>query len=313
MSSLFNRTRNIVCLLVGLAVLLSFAAFSEAAPKQRTFSSPEAAVSAFIGALKANNEKDLYAIFGREAKEIISSGDPVADKAGRENFVKLYEEKHSLQTESNGSRLIIIGKDDYPCPIPIAKRGKSWFFDTKAGKEELLNRRIGKNELTAIDVLREYTAAQREFIRKDWDGDGVLEFAQKIASTPGKRDGLYWEAKEGQEESPFGPFIAKAWSEGYAKKPGEGPPIPYHGYYFRILKAQGGSATGGAYDYVTNSQMVLGFAMLAYPAQYGASGVMSFIVNQEGIVYQRDLGPETAKAASAITKFDPDKNWKKVE
>jgi hypothetical protein len=296
-----------------MVVLLSFAAFSEAAPKQKTFSSPEAAVSALISALKTNNEKTLHALTGSQGKQLISSGDPVADRNGRQQFVRMFEEKHSLRTEPNGSRVIVLGNDDYPWPIPIAKRGKTWYFDTKAGKEELLNRRIGKNELTAIDVLREYTAAQREFIRKDWNGDGVLEFAQKIASTPGKRDGLYWEAKEGQEESPFGPFIAKAWSEGYAKKPGEGPPIPYHGYYFRILKAQGGSATGGAYDYVTNGQMVLGFAMLAYPAQYGASGVMSFIVNQEGIVYQRDLGTETAKAASAITKFDPDKNWTKVE
>jgi len=304
--------RSIGCLAFAVAVcLLIFTSFADAAPKQKAFSSPEAAVAAFIDALKTNNNKALDAIFGREGKSIISSGDPVADKNGRAKFVAAYDEKHQLNKEPDGKMILVIGKNDFPWPIPLVQRGKAWYFDTKAGKEEVLNRRIGRNELNAISVMREYTSAQREYIRKDWDGDGVHQYAPKLASTPGKRDGLYWDAKEGQEESPMGPLVAKAWSEGY--QPGKGAPAPYHGYFFRILKAQGSHAKGGAYEYVANGKMVLGFAMVAYPAEYGASGVMSFIVNQEGIVYEKDLGKDTAKLAGAMTVFDPDSAWKKVQ
>lgn len=312
MNSLLCSIRNGVCLVFMFAVCLLFtASFADAAAKQKTFSSPEAAVAAFVDALKTNNNKALDAILGRDGKRIVSSGDPVDDKNARARFVAAYEEKNQLNKESAGKAILLVGKNDFPWPIPLVKKGKTWYFDTKEGKEELINRRIGRNELNAIDILREYTAAQREYIRKDWDGDGVYQYALKLASTPGKRDGLYWEAKEGQEESPFGPLVAKAWSEGY--QPGKGSPAPYHGYFFRILKAQGSNAKGGAYEYIANGKMVLGFAMIAYPAEYGTSGVMTFIVNQEGVIYEKDLGPDTGKLAGAMTAFDPDPQWKKVK
>lgn len=312
MNALFAHIMQ-CCGFAGIAALclLCFSSFADAAPKQKTFSSPEAAVAAFVDALKTNNNKALDAILGRDGKRIISSGDPVDDQNGRARFVAAYEEKNQLNKESAGRAILLVGKNDFPWPIPLVKKGKTWYFDTREGKEELINRRIGRNELNAIDILREYTAAQREYIRKDWDGDGIHQYAPKLASTPGKRDGLYWEAKEGQEESPFGPLVAKAWSEGY--QPGKGSPAPYHGYFFRVLKAQGSNAKGGAYEYTTNGKMVLGFAMVAYPAEYGGSGVMTFIVNQEGVVYEKDLGKDTGKLAGSMAAFDPDPSWKKVK
>jgi hypothetical protein len=206
-----------------------------------------------------------------------------------------------------------VGKDDWPLPIPIRKKGSAWFFDTKAGKEEMLNRRIGRNELNTIDVLEAYVVAQREYAGKDRDGDGVYPYAQKFWSTPGKKDGLYWEAKEGEEASPFGPLSARAAQEGYKRKGKPEKPSPYYGYYFKILKAQGKNAPGGAYDYVVKGNMIFGFGLVAYPAKYGSSGIMTFIVNQEGVVYQKDLGKGTAKAAGSIKRYDPDPTWKKVE
>jgi len=281
--------------------------------KQKSFQSPEEAGKALFEALRAGDTKELLAIFGPAGKEVISSGDEVADKAARERFVKSYQAMNKLEKETDKKVALIVGNHDWPFPVPIVKKGETWVFDTMAGKEELLNRRIGRNELNSIQTCLAVVDAQREYAMKDRDSDKLLEYAQKFWSTKGKKDGLYWETKEGEEQSPMGNFTAQAAKEGYTpKKPGE-KPRPYHGYYFKILKAQGKNAQGGAYDYVVNGKMIGGFALVAYPAEYGASGIMTFITNHDGVVYEKDLGKETVKIASAMTKYDPDKTWKKVE
>ncbi len=282
--------------------------------KQETYGSPEDAVKALVDALSANDEKKLLAIFGYGpgAKQLISSGDEVADKAGRERFLQSYQEKNQI-VKVNGKKAILeIGNDAWPFPIPIEKIGKDWRFSAKHGKEELLNRRIGKNELSAIQVCLAYVDAQREYASKDRNGDGVLEYAQKFLSEPGKEDGLYWEAKEGEEQSPLGPLIGEAKKEGYKKKSGN-EPTPYHGYFYKILKAQGRHAPRGIYNYVINGRMTGGFAMVAYPAEYGSSGIKTFIVSHDGVVYEKDLGKETASIAQRMKQFNPDKSWRKVE
>jgi hypothetical protein len=292
-----------------LAVGRGYAATSS----QTTFKSPEDAVSAMIDAVKKNDTKALLAVFGPGSKGLVSSGDEVADKTASEQFVARYDEKNRLEQVGDKKVLLHIGNDDWPFPIPIVKTGKNWRFDTKAGKHEILARRIGRNELSAIQTCLVYVDAQREYALKDRDKNGLLEYAQKFGSKPGEKDGLYWETKEGEEESPLGPAVAKAVREGYARKKTSDQPTPYHGYYYRILKAQGKSAPGGAYDYVVDGKMIGGFALVAYPAQYGNSGIMSFIVNQDGVVYQKDLGKNTAKIAQAMKSFDPDKAWKKAQ
>ena len=281
--------------------------------KQKSFQSPEEAAKALFDALKAGDTKEMLAIFGQAGKEVISSGDEVADKAARERFVKSYEAMNKLEKETDKKVTLVVGNHDWPFPVPIVKKGETWVFDTMAGKEELLNRRIGRNELNTIQTCLAVVDAQREYAMKDRDSDKVLEYAQKFRSTKGKKDGLYWEAKEGERQSPLGDLAAQAVKEGYTPgKPGQGPQ-PYHGYYFKILKAQGKNAPGGAYDYVVNGKMIGGFALVAYPAEYGASGIMTFIVNHDGVVFEKDLGKETGKIASAISKYDPDKTWKKAE
>jgi hypothetical protein len=220
---------------------------------------------------------------------------------------------NKLVKENDKKMILHVGNSDWPLPIPIVKVGKNWRFDTKEGKEEILNRRIGRNEVNAIQVCLAYVDAQREYVLKDRDADKLLEYAQKFISAKGKKDGLYWEAKEGEEQSPLGPLMAKATKEGYTGKKSGGKPIPYHGYYYKILKAQGKNAQGGAYDYVVKGKMIGGFALVAYPAEYGNSGVMTFIVNHDGVLYQKDLGKDTEKIANAMKKYDADETWKKVE
>jgi hypothetical protein len=309
-NDLLHSLRILPAVLLILALGLPLAA--PAATKQKSFASPEEAVKSIIVALKDNDDKELAAILGPGSEPLISSGDRVADKAGRVEFVRLYEEKNRIEQVNPDKAVLSIGNQDYPTPIPVVKRGNAWVFGTSAGKEELLNRRVGRNELEVIDVADTYVDAQREYASKLRGGREALEFAQKFASTPGKQDGLYWKAKEGEEESPFGPLVAQAAAAGYTKGK-ENKPVPFHGYYFRILKAQGKHADGGAYNYVVNGHMILGFALVAYPAQYGASGIMTFIVNQDGVVYQQNLGKDTAKIAAAMKLFDPDKGWKKVD
>jgi hypothetical protein len=280
---------------------------------QRTFASPEEAVTALVAALKTGDTKTLSAIFGPGSEDILSSGDPVADKAEHELFITRYEQKNRLEEEATGKTTLSIGDEDWPFAIPIVKEAGTWRFDTGAGREEILARRIGRNELDVIQVCLAIVDAQREYAREDRNGDGFREYAQKFMSDPGKQDGLYWEAEEGEEESPFGPLIAEAQEKGYPGRPAGSEPIPYHGYYYRILKSQGQNAPGGAYDYVVNGRLIGGFAMVAYPADYANSGVMTFIVNHDGVVYQKDLGENTEELATAMTLYDPDETWAAVQ
>ena len=278
--------------------------------KQRTFASPEEAVKALVDALKSNDAKAVEAIFGPGSRDILLSGDAVADKAVVEKFLSRYGEKHRLEvTEAKAT--LSIGNDDWPFAVPLVKKEGLWCFDTKAGREEILARRIGQNELSAIQVCLAYVDAQREYALKDRDGDGLLEYAQKFGSDKGKKNGLYWKVAEGEEQSPLGPLAAAAQKQGYSKKGQE--PEPFYGYYYRILTGQGKNAPGGAYDYAVKGNMIGGFALVAYPAKYGISGVMTFIVNHNGVVYQKDLGMHTEKTAQALKLFNPDSTWKKVQ
>jgi hypothetical protein len=281
--------------------------------QHKTYVSPEEAVKSLVDAVKSDDAKALRAILGPESEKVISSGDDVADQEGRKKFVKAYEEKNKIEMVSDTKAMLSIGEKDWPLPIPIVKKGQKWSFDTKAAKVEISNRRIGRNELSTIQVCLAYVDAQMEYALKDNDGDGLFEYAQKFWSDPGKKNGLYWETKEGEDSSPFGLLVAEAAKAGYGKLKSSNQPSPYHGYYLKILKSQGKNAPGGAYDYVVKDNMIGGFALVAYPAQYGNSGVMTFIVNQAGAVYQKNLKKHTAKIAQAIKLFDPDKTWKKVE
>jgi len=307
-----SRSGPLSVILAALILLMSCAAARAAAPAtgQKHFETPEEAVQALIDALRKDNKKQLGEVLGPGSGPLLSSGDTVADTRGRESFLREYDERHRL--EAGGGKIVLyVGSDDYPFPIPVVPDGPSWRFDTPEGKEEIVNRRIGRNELSAIQVCLAYVDAQREYYAQARKQGEVLEYAQRLASTPGKRDGLYWEAKAGEPESPLGPFVAKARTEGYRKGTQQGP-IPYHGYYYRILTGQGSDAPGGATDYVANGHMIGGFGMVAFPAQYGVSGVMTFIVNHDGVVYQKDLGPNTATLAKQMKLFNPDSSWQKV-
>ncbi len=301
-----------MAMFIAMAVLAASTVMADGLAGQKSFASAQLAVAALVAAVQDNNDAELLAILGPGSEDLISSGDKVADQNGRARFLKGYEEKNSLEQEGEGRMVLLVGGKDYPFPIPIVGQGEAWLFDTQAGMEEILNRRIGRNELHTIEVMHAYTDAQREYACMKRNGASP-EFAQKFASSEGKKDGLYWEAEDGEEENPFGPLIARATKEGYTGGLDEDPPEPFHGYYFKILKAQGEHANGGAFDYVADGKMVLGFALVAYPAKYGASGIMTFIVNQEGVIYEKDMGEDTATAAIAMTIFDPDGTWRKYE
>ena len=290
------------CIGVGPAAL--------AAEKQKTFGSPEAAAKALVAAVAAGDVKALENILGPGSANLVRSGDAVADRNGRERFVRAYDEANKVAREGEAKAILMIGKDDWPMPIPIVKGKDGWRFDAKQGREEVLNRRMGRNELSAVQAMLAYVDAQREYYLRNPRGDKLLHYAQKFGSAPGKRDGLYYQTKAGEPPSPLGPLFASAKAAGYTKD-GDGIPDPYHGYRYRILKRQGPDAPGGAYDYVVQGRMMGGFALVAWPASYGSSGVMTFIVNHEGVVYEKDLGPETAAAAGKITRFNPDKTWKR--
>jgi hypothetical protein len=283
--------------------------YAQTSTPQKSYSSPEEAVNGLVAAVRANDLKAMSVILGPGSGELISSGDTVADRTGREKFLKAYDEKNILQQKSEDKWVLSVGNDNWPMPIPVVKKEMKWVFDAQEGREEILNRRIGRNELLVMDVIHAYVDAQHEYASKDCRGSGKVEFAQRLISTKGKHDGLYWEAKEGEEESPLGPLVAQAAKEGYPNA----NLSPYHGYYFRILTGQGMNAPGGAYDYVVKGSMILGFALLAYPAEFENSGVMTFIVNQEGMIYEKNLGRDTKQKAEALKLFDPDETWKKVE
>jgi hypothetical protein len=296
--------------IVALATLLfaCFAADSAAQQGgQKTFSSPEEASKAVVAALQNNDEKAVLEILGPDATQIVSSGDPTEDAESHANFVRKYEEMHRFLKEPDGSVTLYIGAENWPTPIPLVMKGNLWFFDTEAGKREILFRRIGRNEYSTIRICQELVAAQKEFYAMLHN-----EYSKQIYSDEGQHNGLYWEVSDGEPQSPIGPLVASAVAEGYVKGKGT-PPTPYRGYFFHILTRQGKDAPGGAKSYIVKGKMTEGFAFVAYPAEYRSSGVMTFIVNQDGTVYQKDLGKKTDALGKAMQEYNPDSSWGKAE
>jgi Protein of unknown function (DUF2950) len=292
------------------ALIAAVAIAPGAALAQEAFKTPEAAVEALIGAAKSNDAREALAVLGNGSEDIISSGDQVADHLGRDAFVAAYEAKHQIAMDGDAKATLVIGEKDYPFAIPLVKaKSGTWSFDVADGRSELLFRRIGRNELSAIETVLAVSDAEDEYASQD-HGEGVGVYAQRFFSSEGKKDGLYWQTKEGEEPSPLGPLAAVASSEGYVHAD---TPSPYHGYYFKILTRQGTAATGGAADYVVKDRMIGGYAIVAYPAQYRNSGVMTFIANYSGAVYQKDLGYNTPWVAGGMTVFNPDSSWTKVD
>lgn len=291
-----------------VAAALLFVCAASASAKE-TFNVPEAAVEALVNAAKAGNRDEILNILGPDGTEVISSGDEVADRNARDTFVAAFDEKHRLEPEGDDTTILVVGSDDWPFPIPLVKNEGKWQFDTEAGLEEILLRRIGRNELSAIQSSLAYVAAQEEYAALDVDGLRPPPYAQRILSSPGKKDGLYWPSDGGGDVSPLGPLFAEASEEGYEF--GD-QPKPYQGYYYRILARQGANAKGGAFDFVVNGRMIGGFGLIAYPAEYGNSGIMTFMVNHDGVVFQKDLGPDTANLVEDIDEFNPDDTWTEV-
>jgi len=310
--SWLRRTGTFASALV-LAVLVAVLPGRLLAAEEQTFNSPDEAVNALVAAATNHDTNALHAIFGPEGHGLISP-DVVQATEEFKMFVQRLTEKTQFITNSDSSVTLALGTDGWPFPIPLVRQDGQWFFDTAAGKTEILNRRVGMDELGAIDVCHAYVEAQREYASQDRLGDGVLAYAQFLRSTPGKHDGLFWPAKPGEELSPLGPLVAAARVEGYHRtaKMLNDEKAPYHGYYFKILTRQGKHAAGGKYDYIINGRMIAGFALVAWPAEWGNTGVMTFIVNQQGKVYQCNLGKKTAKIAVAMTRFDPDSQWMPV-
>lgn len=283
-----------------------------AGTEAQVFPSPEQAAEALLKAAESGEPTKIAEVFGTRYVELLSSGDAVEDKNNREAFVALAKEKLSNEKVAEDRAILHAGKSDWPFPIPLVKTAEGWHFDAVQGREEIVDRRIGRNELRTLSVINGYVEAQFAYANADRDGDGVAEYAQRLGSEPGKFDGLFWEAEPGQPESPMGPLVAEARAEGYAVKGGE-KPVPYHGYYYRILTRQGPGAPGGKYDYIINGNMIAGFGLLAFPADYGSSGVMTFITNHQGRIFQKDLGPRTPELAKAIQGFDPASGWEPAE
>jgi hypothetical protein len=276
-------------------------------PGQKTFSSPQEAANAFVTAVRSNDEKAMLDILGRGGSQIVSSGDETEDAENRAIFVQKYQEMNRLVKEPDGTTTLYIGAKNWPTPIPLVNRGDSWYFDTEAGKTEILFRRVGRNEISTIRVCQELVAAEKNYYSTQQH-----EYARKIFSDEGQHNGLYWKAADGEPQSPIGPLVASAVAEGYAKGQG-GPPTPYHGYYHHILTRQGKNALGGARSYIVGGKMTGGFAFVAYPAEYRSSGVMTFIVGDDGVVYQKDLGTKTDVIAKAMTEYNPDSSWRKAD
>ena len=292
------RTVLAVCL---LAANVAYAAGA------KNFASPEEAVQALVAAARASDAEGILAVLGPEAKDIVRSGDTATDRQARERFVKAYGQANKISKPNESMALLLVGKDEWIFPIPIVKDAGGWHFDVAEGKEEILNRRIGRNELHAIEAVRAYVDAQKEYYLRNPQNDKLLQYAQRFVSGKGKRDGLYFPVKSGEPRSPLGPLFDRLPPSG---KGGGSKREPYHGYYYRILKGQGPDAHGGAYSYLAQGRMIGGFALVAWPAAYGNTGVMTFIVNQDGVVYQKDLGADTGAAVQKIDAFDPDESWK---
>lgn len=302
----------VLALVACLSLMMGGCSSSAARPNQKTFADPQTAVQSLLSAAKKGDTAELLTIFGPEGGEILSSGDPIADKNNREAFVVALEQKWTLQ-DYNNSKELVIGYEEWPFPVPLVQESYGWRFDTAAGKQEVLARRIGRNELAAIGVCQTYLIAQKEYASEGRDGKPAGIYAQKVRSDPGKHDGLYWATTTpGEKRSPLGDLAAQAESQGYATPTTAGP-RPFNGYYFRILTEQGKDARGGAKSYLVNGEMKDGFALIAYPAEYGNSGIMTFIVNQDGIIHEADLGDHTAKIAGDIKSYNPDSNWHPVK
>jgi hypothetical protein len=316
---MFNTIRLVSCsryrpLGIAAAILVAVLGVSsvdaEAGATPASFASADDAVGALVKALGANDTVELHRIFGPSSESLINSGDPTADRQRRAEFLAAYNEQHKLVAAGDDRMLLDVGKDDWPTPIPLVKEAALWHFDPIAGAQEIINRRIGRNEIAAIRVALSYTDAQRDYFKRAKQTSGTGEYAQRLISTPNKHDGLYWLAAAGELESPLAPLVDQAIDEGY---PVTGKRIPYQGYYFHVLTAQGAHAPGGAKDYMTGGKMTGGFALVAWPATYGVSGIMAFLVDEDGVVFQRDLGEHTAALASAMTRFDPDISWARVD
>jgi hypothetical protein len=278
-----------------------------ALPAQRSFASADDAAKALVEAMRGDDLKAVYAVLGPGSGALIFSGDKVADDALRARFVAAYDKSMRVDPEGDARATLLIGVNDYPFPYPLVRHAKGWSFDARSGAEEIVNRRIGENELAAIQVCLAYVDAQREYALADASGKGLPQYAQKILSTPGKRDGLYWETKDGEAPSPLGPIVLRAKGEGYGEGGG------YHGYRYKVLTAQGKDASGGAYDYIVNGRMIGGFALVSWPLRWGVSGVMTFICNHDGVVYEKNLGPDTATIAAKMTRYNPDSTWTRAE
>jgi Protein of unknown function (DUF2950) len=290
-----------------VAAIMALALMNSVSQAQQSFPSPEDAAAALAVAVKSGTKREILKVLGRDAEDIVESGDDVADEQTRKTFISSYDARHSIKAEGNKKATLILGAEDFPFPIPLVNNRTGWEFDSAAGRLEILYRRIGRNELDAIQTSLAYVDAQNEYAEKD-RGEGVGVYAQNIVSSSGKKDGLFW--RDDADPSPLGELAALASAEGYKV---EGNGAPYHGYYFRILRAQGSDAPGGALNYVVKGKMIGGFALIAWPAEYGNSGVMTFLVNHAGTVYQKDLGKRTDFVAKRLIVFDPDQTWKKVD
>jgi hypothetical protein len=305
-------------LLAGLVVVafgISRPTFAQQAG-QKTFSSPATAAAALAAAAQKQDKQEMVTILGHSGEQLIYSGDRVADKTNSDHFVEKYHEMHRFVATGSGRVFLYIGAENWPLAIPLQKSGGKWYFDTSYGKQEILYRRIGTNELNVIKVCQEIVNGERDYYAASHDGDSVHQYAQKFRSTPGKQDGLYWEVKASEQpESPLGPLVAEAASEGYKHHAhhAAGQPHPFHGYVYRLLTSQGAGAPGGAKDYIVDGKMTGGFALVAYPVRYRDSGVMTFVVNQDGQIYQKDLGPRTSQIASEMEEYNPDSTWQPVK
>jgi hypothetical protein len=295
--------------LTWLSALVAGLAIASGAAAQQSYKTPDEAVSALVEAARSGSAETLLIVLGPDSEDIVLSGDDVADAAGRQRFIQAYDEKHAVELEGDDEAVLILGNEEWPFPIPLVRENDVWTFDAAAGRDEILARRIGRNELNAIQAILAYVDAQNEYAEAAHANGGIALYAQRIVSQPGKKDGLYWPAELGGE-SPLGELVARATAEGYSV--GEDR-APYHGYYYRVLTRQGASAAGGAYDYIAGDRMIGGFALVAYPAEYQNSGVMTFLVNHEGIVFQKDLGPQTSEIAESMTEFNPDDSWERAQ
>lgn len=275
----------------------------------KSFPNPDEAAKALLEAVSQDDNGLLLALFSQQDVALLSSGDAVEDKNNRTDFVNLAQQKLQVEKVADDKAIIHVGNDDWPFPIPLIKKADSWQFDSVQGRQEIVNRRIGRNELNTVAAMIGYMEAQFDYANADRDEDDVIEYAQKLQSEPGKFDGLFWETEEGDTPSPLGPLIAEARADGYKIAGESQAPIPYHGYYYRILTRQGKNAPGGQYDYIINGNMIAGFGLLAFPVQYGASGIMTFVMNHQGKIYQKDLGSKTAEAVQKIKEYNPDATW----